>query len=746
MRHVNHLRNYSILTLILFSGVQAQSSDVEQRVEDLLSRMTLEEKVGQMTQLTLQAISKTRKWSDSPYEVDPEKLKEAIVDRHVGSILNVWDAALTLDEWHTLIGGLQDTATRQTRLKIPIIYGIDAVHGHNYLAEGTLFPQNLGLAATWDLDHVRRAAEVTATEVRACGIHWNFAPVLDVARQPLWSRFFETFGEDVLLVTRMGEEAIRGLEQSSPFPVAACAKHYVGYGFPLSGKDRTPAWIPERMLREIFLPPFRSAFEAGVKTLMVNSGELNGIPVHASYEILTELARNELGFDGVMVTDWEDILKLQNIHRVARTEKEAVAQAIGAGIDMSMVPYRFTFQDKLIELVKEGRIAESRINQSVRRILRLKFEIGLFDNAYPDPEMRSKVATPEARQDSLEAARDSIVLLKNQGGRLPLSKDLRILVTGPTATSLPALHGSWTYSWQGTETGLYPQDTPDLLRALRSRISAANVIHVAGSSFDEAIDIEDAVRAARDADVVLVCLGDFPVVEKPGDIEDLMFDEAQLQLAEAIEATGKPWILVLLENRPRIIRTIAEKADAILLANYPGMFGGQALAEVIFGDTNPNGRLPFTYPRYSGSLVPYDHKNSDRVDIQSRFEAFNPQFEFGFGLSYTTFKYTGLTLDSQKISPTGRLNVAVSVTNTGDRAGKEAVQLYVSDLYATVTPAVRRLRAFEKVSLAAGETKTVRFSLGPDELSFIGRDHRPVVEPGEFRILVGPLSGTFHVQ
>src|SRR6266550_8515644 len=455
--------------------------DNSQRIDVLLKRMTLEEKVGQMTQLAIGMISKGR---DQDIQIDPDKLDKAIVRYGVGSILNVSEQALTPDKWQDTIKQIQEAATKKTRLGIPVIYGIDSIHGATYIQGATLFPQEIGMAATWNPELMKRGSEIAAMETRAAGIPWSFSPVLDIGRQPLWPRFYETFGEDPYLAKVMGVAFIRGLEGSdvaSQDHVASSLKHYMGYSFPLTGRDRTPAWIPENNLREFFLPTFAAAVKGGARTVMVNSAEINGIPGHINHHLLTEILRDELGFKGFVVADWEDIKKLVSVWRVAATEKEATRMSVMAGIDMSMVPLDYSFADNLIALVKEGAVPQSRIDEAVRRILRVKFELGLFEKPIPDPALKSKIGLPESRQASLQAARESMTLLKNTNNLLPLSKDRKVLITGPTADSLISLNNGWTYVWQGSEESLYPRDRPTIRRAIEAKAGAANVTYVPGT-------------------------------------------------------------------------------------------------------------------------------------------------------------------------------------------------------------------------------------------------------------------------
>ena len=734
--------------------------DHSRQIEDLLKRMTLEEKVGQMTQLAIAAIASGQ---DQQIKVDPAKLENAIVKYGVGSILNVSDQALTVDHWHQIIGQIQEVATKKTRLGIPMIYGIDSIHGANYVQGATLFPQEIGMAATFNPELMKRAAEIAAIETRAAGIPWSFSPVLDLGRNPLWPRFWETFGEDPYLAKVMGVAFVRGLEGtdvSSSSAVASSLKHYMGYSFPLTGRDRTPAWIPENYLREYFLPTFETAVKAGARTIMINSGEINGVPGHVNHHILTDILRTELGFKGLVVSDWQDIKKLVNVWRIAKDEKEATRLAVMAGIDMSMVPDNLSFADNLIALVKEGAVPQSRIDEAVRRILWVKFELGLFEKPMPDASLKSKFGLPEYRQSSLAAARESITLLKNSNNILPLAKTTKVLVTGPTSDSLVAMNNGWTYVWQGSEEGLYPKDRHTIRRAIEAKLGAGNVTFVQGTKItraagpsnstptdqEEEVDIAAAVQAARNVDVVVLALGEGSYCETPGNITDLTIGAPQIKLAEALKATGKPIVLVLVEGRPRVINRIADDTNAIVMAYNPSNEGGTAIADVLFGDTNPSGKLPFTYPRTPNGLINYDHKPFETENTSFGNMAFNPQFQFGDGLSYTTFAYSDLRVGKQTISANEELPVSVVVKNTGSRAGKEAVLVYVSDLVASISPPGKRLRRFAKVSLAPGESQTLNFKLRREDLSFIGADNKPVLEPGDFEVRVAGLTQKFTVK
>ena len=733
--------------------------DYTQKIEDLLKRMTLEEKVGQMTQLAIGMIVSGR---DQDVRIDPAKLDKAIGKYGVGSILNVSDQALTVDKWREIIGQIQEAA-KKTRLGIPVIYGIDSIHGANYVQGATLFPQEIGMAATFNPELMRRASEIAAMETRAAAIPWSFSPVLDLGRNPLWPRFWETFGEDPYLAKVMGVAFVRGLEGndvSSQQQVAASLKHYMGYSFPLTGRDRTPAWIPENYLREYFLPTFEAAVKAGARTVMVNSAEINGIPGHVNHHILTDILRDELGFKGFVVSDWEDIKKLVTFWHVAANEKEATRMAIMAGIDMSMVPLDYSFADLLVELVKEGAVPQSRIDEAVRRILRVKFELGLFENPMPDASLKAKFALPESRQVSLQAARESITLLKNANNVLPLAKTTRVLVTGPTADSLVSMNNGWTWVWQGSEESLYPKDRPTIRKAIEAKIGANNVTFVQGTRItrgpgpsnstptdrEEEVDIAAAVQAGKNVDIVVLALGEGSYCETPGNITDLTIGEPQIKLAEALKATGKPIVLVLVEGRPRIINRIVDNVSAVLMAYNPSNEGGTVIADILFGDVNPSGKLPYTYPRTPNGLINYDHKPFETENTAFGNMAFNPQFQFGDGLSYTTFTYSDLRLGKQTISMNEELPVSVTVTNSGSRAGKEAVLVYVSDLVASISPPGKRLRRFAKVSLEPGQSRTLTFKLRSEDLSFIGADNKRTIEPGEFEVRIGNLSQRFTLK
>lgn len=728
--------------------------EVDKKVKDLLAKMTLEEKVGQMTQVNLNVIL-VNSYGNQDGKIDPALLQKAVVDYKVGSILNAINHAYDTATWYKILTQIQD-ASKQTPNKIPVLYGIDAIHGVTFTLGSTLFPQNISLGATRNPELARRAGEITALETRASGIRWNFAPVLDVGRQPLWPRFPETFGEDTYLVKEMGIASINGMEGDGnlrkPTTVASCMKHYVGYSNPASGKDRTPAYIPERQLREIYLPPFLAAVKAGSETIMINSSEINGVPVHGDKYLLTDVLRGEFGFKGVAVSDWEDIIRLHTKHKVAKTPKEAVKMGVMAGIDMSMVPHDYSFYELLVELVKENEVPMSRIDEAVSRILTLKFNTGLFDNAYPEKEAKKNFAKAEYKQAALQAARESIVLLKNKDNILPLQKGKKVLITGPAANSKTALSGSWSYTWQGNEDKWYPKEWKTIYDAVKEKIGEANVEMTKGTRFERRdFDIAATAEKAKNVDYVIVCVGEDAYAESPGAIDDLLLADVQRKLIAEVSKAGKPVILVLVEGRPRVIHEEVAGVQGVIYAGIPGSQGGPAVADVLFGDYNPNGRLPFSYPAYTGDLIAYDHKYSDKVTELSPGRmgegGYKPEWQFGHGLSYTTFEYSDLAIDNKTLKADGKIKVSVNVKNSGPRAGKHSVELYTKDLYASITPSTRRLRKFTKIDLEPGKSQKVEFELDKNDLAFVGLDAKTfVTEPGEFEVIVGDLVQSFNFE
>jgi len=728
------------------SAATAQPSDktLDTQVRKLLARMTLEEKVGQMTQVDFKLIA-VENGQDAEDPVDHQKLEYAVLERHVGSILNAPttpnNKAQPIEKWRRITQAVRDTAAK-SRLKIPVIYGIDANHGANYTQGATLFPQPISLAATFSTDLAFKEGEITAREIKAAGLDWNFDPVMDIGRQPLWPRLWETYGEDVHLASAMGTAFIRG-HQGDDFgqadKVPTCLKHYVGYSYPLSGKDRTPAWIGERALREYFLPSFQAGVLAGAPTVMINSSEVDGLPGHANHEYLTDILRGELGFKGFTVSDWEDIIRLYARDKLAATPREAVKMAVMAGVDMSMVPLDFSFYDLLLDLARSGEVPMARIDEAVSRILKVKYQSGLFDPK-PLPTVAGNFATESATAINRQAAREAIILAKNADNLLPLKKEANILVTGPTANLLSVLNGGWTITWQGDDESLYPHDHPTLLQAIKEK-ATGRVTYVGGQQFGDEINIEAAVNEAKQHDVVILALGEKAYTETLGNIDSLQLEARQMQLAKAVIATGKPVVVVYYGGRPRTMTEVVEASRAVVLGFLPGMEGGTATAEVLFGEVNPSGRLPISYPRDTNNAVPYDYKPmEDFPPNQVR-----PLFPFGHGLSYTQFETSGLKLARDKIKLGEPVDVSVNVKNTGQRAGKETVLVYLNDVAASVSRPNRQLKAFKKLELQPGQQEQVHFRLTSQDLSFIGIDRKRIVEPGEFKVMVGNETVGFTV-
>lgn len=736
------MRRFWILSfclLYVFPACTAQKAS--SRVEKLLKQMTIEEKVGQMTQLNLDVICEGEIYKlVEPHHIQQDKLEKAILNYHVGSILNCGGHAYPLKQWHEIIGSIQKMATTESRLKIPVLYGIDAIHGANYVSGSTLFPQQLAQAATFNPNLTEEGGRITAYETRAAGIPWNFSPVLDVGRNKNWSRFFETFGEDPYVCSVFGSALVRGYQGGNGSVVddqhvAACMKHFLGYSGTRSGFDRTPAIISAIELREIYRPSFQAAIDAGALTVMINSGEINGIPVHANPEILIDLLRTEMGFKGLAVTDWEDIIKLVKNHRVAADLKEATYLAVMAGIDMCMVPNDYDFTTYLIELVKEGRISEKRLDVSVRRILETKNKLGLFENAMPPGTATfSEFASDKHKAAALRSAEESITLLENHLDILPLRKDAKIFVTGPAANSMTMLNGAWTRTWQGTDAQFDDASKNTIYEALLSKNKNVTFNEVCGLETMNKMN-GDPLEMAMNADVIVVCVGELPSTELPGNIYDLELPKAQQEYVKMLKLTGKPVVLVLVENRPRIVREIVDGCSAVVMAYQPGDFGGDALANILFGDVNPSGKLPFTYPKYQVGTSTYDHKYTESFDKNFGNSAFQPQWEFGHGLSYSTVEYSNLSVSCED-----EIIVKVNVQNRSYRAAKESVLLFVTDEVASITPAVKKLKAFEKIELAPGEMKEVVLRLNKKDFEFIGADAEPTFEAGFFQITIDQLT------
>ncbi len=749
------------ILLLVISSNESLGNEKEKFVNDLISKMTLEEKVGQMTQINLTVIAKgpNRFSSSFPMEIDDSRANKALVDFKVGSVLNtINNTAQKPSVWFKNISKIQKIAMNNNRLGIPVIYGIDAIHGTTYTDGATMFPQQITTAASWNPENAYNMAQVCAYETRASSIPWNFSPVLDLGLDPRFPRQFETFGEDPLLVERFGVEMIKGYQGfdnnvSNKHKVAACMKHFVGYHATISGKDRTPAYIPDNVLSEYHIESFKKAIEAGAKTVMINSGLINGIPVHADYNLLINTLRNKLGFQGVILTDWEDIRKLHDRDKVAKTQKEAVKIAINAGIDMSMVPYEYEqFFNDLVELVEDGEVSMDRIDDAVKRILELKFELDLFQNPVTNYEDYQDFGSKKHHQLAYKAASESITLLKNNNNILPIKGKPRILVAGPNGNNMRTLNGAWSYSWQGELTDKFAGDFNTIFEALANKYGKDNVKYVSGVSYKEngsyydmvEDDINKAVSEANKSDYIVLCLGENTYTEKPGDLNDLNLHKLQIKLAKKLAETGKPIILILNIGRPRLITDIEPFMSAIVNIYLPGNFGGDALSDVLSGKVNPSGKLPYTYPAYPNSLIPYYFKPSEvQNNSQGAYNyvgEVNNLYDFGFGLSYSEFTYSNLEINNEQFNLDDSIKISVNVKNSGKIDGSETVQLYSSDLYASLTPDVKRLRDFDKIELKAGEMKTITFELPVSELAFANSENQFVVESGKFKLSIDNLS------
>ena len=722
-----------------------QDKEIEANVEKILKKMTLEEKIGQMTQVTVTAVANG---------VDLTAAGDSIIRTYkVGSILNTpGDVAQSPEDYNKLIKELNRVSMEE--MGIPCLYGLDHIHGTSYVLGGVLFPQEINIAATFNREHAYNMGKVTAYESRAANVPWTFSPTMDLGRNPAWPRMWESFGEDTYVNAEMAVAEVHGMQGDDPnhvgpYGIAACAKHFMGYGVPVTGQDRTPSSIAASELREKHFEPFKEAMQAGALSIMVNSASNNGMPFHCNTELLTQWVKEDLNWDGMIVTDWADIANLFTRERVASSLKEAVKLAINAGIDMSMVPYNCQFAIDLKELVEEGEVSMARIDDAVRRVLRLKFRLGLFDQ--PDtvledyPEFGGEVHAKLA----YEAALESEVLLKNNG-ILPLRKDLNILVTGPNAHSVRTLNGGWSYTWQGHGASI-PQFTDKyntIYEALDQKFD--NVTYVPGVEydlmtanwkFDEATGIKEAVAAARKSDVIIACIGENTYCETPGNDTDMNLSANQTELVKALAATGRPIILVLNEGRPRVIRDVEPLATAVVDIMLPGNYGADALAALLSGEANFSGKLPFTYPKYTNKFAVYDYKPSENQGTMAGVYNYNAvmdvQWPFGYGLSYTTFAYSNMSVSQTSFGASDVLKVTVDVTNTGSVAGKESVLLYSSDIYASSTPDVRRLRAFDKVYLEPGETKTVELEVSAKDLAFVNYYGIWTLEAGDFALSVG---------
>ena len=735
-----------------------QDSGIEKQMEDKLRQMTLEEKIGQMTQLVLELTARCEADPNEPYgnrfTVDEEATRKLIKEYKIGSLLNqIGKQSPTPEQWQAIIEPIQRISMEE--LGIPCLIGLDQNHGSTYTAGGTIFPQNVNMGATFNRDLVRQAAEVTAYETRAGSVTWTFNPTIDLTRNSCWPRNWENFGEDPYVNAEMGTAATLGFQGEDPnhidqYHIAACLKHYMGYGAPVSGRDRTPAVISPGDLREKHFAPFLKAVREGhVLSVMVNSSSVNGMPVHASYEWLTKWLKEDLNWDGMIVTDWADINNLWKREMVAENRKEAIALAINAGIDMSMDPYDSDFCTLLKECVEEGLVPMSRIDDAARRVLRMKYRLGLFDRPTEKAAEYKDFAAEANSRMSKESAIESMVLLKNQNGILPLSAGRKILLCGPNANSMRTLHGGWTYTWQGSKAEKYEEPYNTIYEAFCQKFGIGNIILEEGVSYnnngrykdEKEPQIAKAVAAASLADIIVACIGENSYCETPGNLENLALSENQRNLVKALAKTGKPVILVLNEGRPRLIADIEPLAQGIVDIMLPGNYGGEALADLLAGDANFSGRLPFTYPRFPNALTTYDYKvAAETATMEGAYDygaVVDVQWAFGYGLSYTTFAYSNLKASAEHFKAGDMLTFSVDVTNTGKRAGKEAVLLFSSDLVASDTPDVRRLRQFEKIALEPGETRTVSLTIPANDLAFADHNGQWVLENGAFRIQVG---------
>jgi beta-glucosidase len=756
----------NVLTLVLLTAATItlaqrpaipRDAALEAKIEKQLARMTLDEKVGQMLELNLDIMG--QRDANGQWQLNEQMLDTTIQKYKIGSILNApATRAASVEQWQKWIRLIQQKSIQYTG--IPDVYGLDHNHGVTYTQGGTLFPQPINLGASFNTELAREMAEVTAYESRAANCPWVYNPVVDLGRDPRWPRIWESFGEDAVVNSKMVVAEIKGYQGDDPnhlgrYHVGTSTKHYMAYGAPWTGKDRTPAYVSPQMLREKYFEPFRQAAMAGTLTMMVNSASINGVPVHASYELLTKWLKEDLQWDGMLVTDWADINNLFQREHVAKDKKDAIRIAINAGIDMSMDPYSVDFCILLKELVQEGKVPMSRIDDAVRRILRLKYRLGLFDEPNTGGKGYEKFGSQEFAQKSLRAAEESIVLLKNEGNILPLapaSQQKKILLTGPNANQMRCLHGGWSYTWQGSGAEDLAAKYNTIYEALCNKYGKGNIILEQGVTYNEQgqyyeenePQIERAVSAAQQADIIIACIGENSYTETPGNLNDLWLSENQRNLVKALAKTGKPVILVLNEGRPRLIADIEPLAKAVLHIFLPGNYGADALANLLSGEANFSAKMPYTYPREINSLNTYDYKVSEEVGTMAGAYNYDAkvslQWPFGYGLSYTTFDYANLRVDKTSFTADDVLTVTVDVKNTGNRAGKEAVLLYSSDLIASIVPDNRRLRDFTKVALAPGEIKTVTFQLPAKELAFVGADGRWTLEEGDFTLKVGKLT------
>lgn len=760
---MKNIRNFAMASVVcagclsgMAQSLPAIPSDpvIEANIQEWLKKMTLEEKIGQMCEITVDVVT------DFPGSKEGFKLSEAMLDTvigkyKVGSILNVpLSVAQKKEVWAEAIRKIQEKSMKE--IGIPCIYGVDQIHGTTYTLDGTLFPQGVNMGASFNRELVRRGAEISAYETKAGCIPWTYAPVVDLGRDSRWPRMWENYGEDCYVNAEMGVAAVKGFQGEDPnhigeYRVAACMKHYMGYGVPVSGKDRTPSSISRSDLREKHFAPFLAAVKAGALSVMVNSGVDNGMPFHANRELLTEWLKEDLNWDGMIVTDWADINNLCTRDHIAATKKEAVKIAINAGIDMSMVPYEVSFCDYLKELVQEGEVPMSRIDDAVARVLRLKYRLGLFEHPYWDIRKYDKFGSAEFAAEALQAAEESEVLLKNEGGILPLRKGTKILLAGPNANSMRCLNGGWSYSWQGHRADEFAGAYHTIYEALCDKFGTQNIVYEPGVTYapykndnwweENEPEIDKAVKAAAGVDVIVACIGENSYCETPGNMNDLTLSANQRNLVKALAGTGKPVVLILNQGRPRIINDIVPLAKAVVNVMLPGNYGGDALANLLSGDANFSAKMPFTYPKYVNMLPNYDYKSCENMGQMGgnyNYDAvMDVQWPFGYGLSYTTYAYRNLRVDRTEFVASDELVFSVDVTNTGKVEGKESVLLYSKDVVASSTPDNIRLRNFEKISLKPGETKTVTMKLKGSDLAFVGYDGKWRLEKGDFIIKCG---------
>ena len=731
---------------------------IEAQVEQTLQKLTLEEKVGQMMELVTDLFGANDK--NGVFYID-EKKTDSILSRYkIGSILNAPNTcAPTAKQWEKYLQQIQKISMK--RIGIPCVFGLDQNHGSTYTQGGTLFPQNINVAATFNREVARKSAEATAYETRAVSIPWTYSPTVDLGRDARWPRIWENFGEDCYLSAEMGKAMVLGFQGEDPnhidqHHIATSMKHFMGYGVPWTGKDRTPAYISPADLREKHFAPFLAGIQAGALTVMVNSASVNGMPMHANKDILTGWLKEETGWDGVLITDWADINNLYTREMVAKDKKDALRIAINAGIDMVMEPYNADACGYLIELVKEGKVPMSRIDDACRRVLRMKYRLGLFENPTQKLKNYPKFGGEEFAKIALDGATESMVLLKNEAGILPLQQGKKILLTGPNANQMRCLDGGWSYTWQGHRTDEFAGKYNTIYEAFCNEYGKENVILNQGVTYNEKgkyweenePDIEAAVAAAKDADVIVACIGENSYTETPGNLTDLWLSENQRNLVKALAKTGKPIILVLNEGRPRLIADIEPLAQGVIDIFLPGNYGGDALAQLVAGKQNFSGKMPYTYPKEINSLANYDFKKSEEVGTMEGAYDYNAkitqQWGFGQGLSYTTYEYSNLKVSQSQFRHGDVIKVSVDVKNTGKVAGKESVLLFSSDLIASMVPDGRRLRAFDKVELQPGETKTVTFSLKADDLAFVGYDGKWILEEGDFKLMIANQTAALH--